>query len=172
MPSTRHRPAPWHQQGAGQMYGGTMDDRKRPLTSMMHNTVLELMNRNQQLQQQRPEQTAFYRTQQGQLADFTRRQAEQDAGTAARRGLAGSEFAIAQGAARQGTQASGERQALAGSEQMLKQEQMQAIMQLLQSMGLYSGHALANRKINADKQAAWIQGISNIVGSIVPTPTP
>jgi len=150
--------------GGAAPYGGRMNDPRKPVRSMLHNTVLDFQGISDRLQSQRPEQTAFYQTQRGQLADFLRRQTERDAGSAARRGLTGSEFELAQAGQRQATAAGGERAALAGAEERLRTDRETALARLLQSLGLYSGFATNQRQISAQQRAAYAQAVGSAVG--------
>lgn len=114
-----------------------------------------LLNNEFQRTSTDPRSTALYNSGQGTLKEMLRDSRRRDAGVAASRGLAGSEFEIAQAANRQKQQSSFLRDLLASAEGAQRQERSGALGRLMQAQGMENQMALAREQMRrADQQAS------------------
>jgi hypothetical protein len=108
--------------------------------------------------------TARYQQGQAALRRMLERQRDQDAAAAAKRGLTGSEYEIAQASERQDTRAQGQRKLLTDSERFLEDRRRRALGRLLESQGLYNQAAGTRAQQQQREQESFERMLSTVVG--------
>lgn len=143
--------------GIGFLTGGKKKKEKRSgATKLARQQLADLTQRSNELQNQRPEESAGYLAGKGQLADLMRNLTQRDTSQAARRGLTGSEFEIAQAANRNRVQSDTGRELIANAERTLSIDQQNALARMMQALGMY-GQFDNQDKLRKDAQNANTQ---------------
>jgi len=125
-----------------------------------------LTDRHQARLEESPTDTAFFQAGVGQLREQANRQADRDAQQAAARGLAGSQFELAQDASRAGTQADALRSLVRGAEEIdnrNERQAQQAVQRQRESLNaLVSDQARAQSRRQARQGQAVRQAFSQV----------
>ena len=149
--------------------GGDDDEARQQAISQNRNLLGMLEDRFRTKQMQGPTETTLYQAGMSQAQEQARRQAEADASQAAARGLTGSQYAVAQDANRQRQLGQAQRQLLAKSDRVQREEERAALRSLLQQRGalnnLIEGEAAAQRQGNLQR-AQLAQGALSTAGQI------
>lgn len=149
-------------------FGGGDDDEARQQAINKNRHLLRMLeDRFRTEQMQGPTETTLYQAGMSQAREQARRQAETDASQAAARGLTGSQFAVAQDANRQQQLGQAQRQLLAKSDRVQREEERAALRSLLRQRStlnnLIEGKAGAQRQGDL-KRAQLAQGALSTVG--------
>lgn len=130
--------------------------------------LLKMLNSyNTEAQNADPLDSQHYRTGLAEMNDEVQDQAGRDAGSAARRGLTGSEYELAQAANRTRAMVGGRRGLLADSERVIEQRKRDALARLLQGYGIANATDVGLLNRSDQQKQAWANQLAAMASTVV-----
>lgn len=155
--------------GIGGLFGGGDDKAERRRQKMIEenrNLMNMLQGEYREAQDQGVTDTQLYSQGMAQAREQAEQQATTDSAQAAARGLAGSEYELAQDANRQRSMASTQRNLLTQSEQIQNRNERQALNAYLDSRGMLNNAMGASAQAASRRSARQQQGLQNTFSNL------